>query len=51
MSASQRKTKVTDKYTSEIPVRNSILVTASTIGRSETKHKDFAITRVHTITQ
>ena len=40
-----------DKYSGEIPVRNSILVTASTIERSETKREGFAVTCVHTITQ
>ena len=44
-------THIIDKYSGEIPVRNSILVTASTIERSETKREGSAITRVHTITQ
>ena len=39
------------KYSGEIPVRNSILVTASTIEQSETNRKGFAITRVHSISQ
>ena len=39
-----------DKYSGEIPVRNSILVTVSTIERSERKCEGFAVTRVHTIT-
>ena len=40
-----------DTYSGEIPVRNSILVTASTTEWSKTKHKGLVTTHVHTITR
>ena len=43
-----------DMYSGEMPVRNSILVTASTTDCTEwneTKHKGLVTTRVHTITR